>query len=260
MRTRRDDAILSVKFGALREPAGEWLGFDTRPAAVKNSLAHSRTRLGVGHIDLNRPSRLDPTVPIEETIEAIADMVKAGYVRHIGLSEMGPATIRRAMAVHPIVDLQIEYALVSRSLETAIMPVLAEAGVGMTAYGVLSRGLLSGSHPKDRSDLRAHMPRFATDNRSTNGLAVTTLDALAKEWGHTPVQLAIARVLSRGDLVVPVIGSRTRVQLKDALGTLTVHLDETQRGRLETLVSPCAVTGTRHAAEQMPTPHSERAG
>ncbi|MSQ44107.1 MAG: aldo/keto reductase [Chloroflexi bacterium] len=260
MRTRRDDAILSVKFGALRGPAGEWLGFDTRPAAVKNSLAHSLTRLGVDHIDIYRPSRLDPDVPIEDTIGAIADMVQAGYVRHIGLSEMGSATIRLAMAVHPIVDLQIEYALVSRSPESAIMPLLAEAGIGMTAYGVLSRGLLSGSLPKDRSDMRGHMPRFATENRPTNDLAVTTLDALAREWGHTPVQVAIAWVLSRGEMVVPIVGSRTRVQLVDALGALTVHLDASQRARLETLVSPAVVAGTRYAAEQMRTLDSERAG
>src|SRR5580765_882179 len=152
LRDRRDRALLSVKLGALRAPDGSWLGFDARPAAVKNFLAHSLTRLGVDHIDIYRPARLDPAVPIEETIGAIAELVKAGYVRAIGLSEVGADTIRRAHAVHPIADLQIEYSLISRGPETQIFPLLAELGISATAYGVLSRGLLSGSKPAAKGD------------------------------------------------------------------------------------------------------------
>src|SRR4051794_26682369 len=147
LRDRREQALLSVKFGALRGPDASWLGVDARPAAVKNFLTYSLTRLGVDHVDIYRPARLDPQVPVEETIGAIADLIKAGYVRSVGLSEVGPDTIRRAHAVHPVVDLQIEYSLVSRAPEEKIFPVLGELGIGVTAYGVLSRGLLSGSKP-----------------------------------------------------------------------------------------------------------------
>src|SRR5580658_2605174 len=152
---RRDKVVLSVKFGAMRGPDGAWIGADTRPAAIKNFLSYSLNRLGVDYIDIYRPCRLDPAVPIEETVGTIADLVKAGYVRHIGLSEMGAETIRRAHAVHPISDLQIEYAIVSRSPEAKIFPVLEELGIGVTAYGVLSRGLLSGSVIGAKGDFRA---------------------------------------------------------------------------------------------------------
>src|SRR5207342_887118 len=168
LQDRRDKALLSVKFGALRGPDGSWIGIDTKPASVKNFLAYTLRRLGVDHIDIYRPGRLDPKVPIEETVGAIADLVKAGFVRHIGLSEVGPDTIRRAHAVHPIVDLQIEYSLISRSPEARIFPVLAELGIGVTAYGVLSRGLLSGSKPTGKGDFRAFLPRFSGENRERN--------------------------------------------------------------------------------------------
>jgi aryl-alcohol dehydrogenase-like predicted oxidoreductase len=157
VRDRRDKALVSVKFGALRGPDGSWLGMDTRPAAVKNFLGYSLRRLGLDHVDIYRPGRLDPNVPIEETVGAIADLVKAGFVRAIGLSEVGPDTIRRAHAVYPITDLQIEYSLISRGPETRIFPLLSELGIGVTAYGVLSRGLLSGSKPRSPRDFRAHL-------------------------------------------------------------------------------------------------------
>ena len=168
LRQRRDEVLISVKFGAQRAPDGSWLGHEARPAAVKTSLAYSLTRLGVDHIDIYRPARLDPGVPIEDTVGAIAEMVKAGYVRYVGLSEVGPETIRRAAAVHPIVDLQIEYSLISRGPEAKIFPVLDELGIGVTAYGVLSRGLLSGSKPAAAGDFRARMPRFSGDNLARN--------------------------------------------------------------------------------------------
>jgi aryl-alcohol dehydrogenase-like predicted oxidoreductase len=213
LKGRRDKVLISVKFGALRGPDGSWLGYDARPAAVKSFLAHSLNRLGVSHIDVYRPARLDPNVPIEETIGAIADMIKAGYVRAIGLSEVGPKTIRRAHAVHPIADLQIEYSLISRSPESHIFPVLSELGIAVTAYGVLSRGLLTGSKPASKSDIRNHFPRFVGENLARNQGVIEALRKLAAEKGISPAQLAIAWVLSRGENIIPVMGARTRTQL-----------------------------------------------
>ena len=197
LRDRRDQALLSVKFGALRAPDGAWLGFDGRPAAVKNSIAYTLTRLDVDHVDIYRPGRLDPAVPIEETIGAIADLVKGGYVRAIGLSEVGSETVRRANAVHPISDLQIEYSLISRGPEKTIFPVLAELGIGVTAYGVLSRGLLTGSQPNSPTDFRAHLPRFTGENRERNQRLIETLQRLAARKNVTASQLAMPECLRK---------------------------------------------------------------
>jgi aryl-alcohol dehydrogenase-like predicted oxidoreductase len=255
---RRDQALISVKFGALRGPDGSWLGFDARPAAVKNSLAYSLKRLGVDHVDIYRPARRDPGVPIEDTIGAIADLVKAGYVRAIGLSEVGPETIRRAHAVHPIADLQIEYSLVSRSPETRIFPVLAELGIGVTAYGVLSRGLLAGSAPSGPGDFRAHFPRFTPDNLARNQQLVATLADLAAEKGVSAAQLAIAWVLAKGESIVPVIGARTPAQLAESLGALSISLSPGDLTRIEAAIPASGVAGDRYAAPQMQMLDSER--
>jgi aryl-alcohol dehydrogenase-like predicted oxidoreductase len=258
LRDRRDRALLSVKFGALRMPDGTFIGVDTRPKAVKNFLGYSLTRLGVDHIDVYRPARLDPAVPIEETVGAIAEMVTAGYVRAIGLSEVGPETIRRAQAVHPIADLQIEYSLISRGPEAQIFPVLAELGIGVTAYGVLSRGLLSGSAPAAQGDFRAHLPRFTGENRQRNDRLVETLRALAAEKGVSPTQLAIAWVLAKGESIVPVIGARTRTQLSESLGALAVEMSPADLAWIEEALPPSAVAGTRYDALQMRILDSER--
>src|SRR5262249_2739693 len=210
LRDRREKAQLSVKFGALRSPDGAFVGIDARPASVKNFLSHSLTRLGVDHVDIYRPARLDPAVPIEETVGAIAELVQAGYVRHIGLSEVGPETIRRAQAVHPIVDLQIEYSLISRAPEERIFPLLAELGIGVTAYGVLSRGLLTGARPSSKGDYRANLPRFAGENQARNQPLVEALARMAAARGVRPAQLAIAWVRAKNPTIVPVIGARTR--------------------------------------------------
>ncbi|MCU1244773.1 MAG: Aldo/keto reductase, partial [Acidobacteria bacterium] len=257
IRDRRDRVLLSVKFGALRGPDGAWLGIDTRPAAVKNFLAHTLSRLGVGHIDIYRPARLDPAVPIEETIGAIAELVQAGYVRAIGLSEVGAETIRRAHAVHPITDLQIEYSLISRGPEAEIFPVLRELGIGVTAYGVLSRGLLSGSVP-GKGDFRAYLPRFRGENLDRNRPLVAALGAVAAERGVTPTQLAIAWVLARGESIVPVIGARRRSQLEESLGALAVRLSAAEREQIERAVPAEAVAGTRYDEHQMQALDSER--
>jgi len=255
---RRDQVLLSVKFGALRAPDGNWLGYDARPAAVKNFLAHSLTRLRTDHIDIYRPSRLDGGVPIEETIGAIADMVKAGYVRAIGLSEVGAETIRRARAVHPISDLQIEYSLVSRGPESQIFPALREMGIGVTAYGVLSRGLLTGASLAPRGDIRAHMPRFAGENLARNRKLIEALNRLASEKGVAPAQLAIAWVLAKDPAIVPVIGARTRKQLAESLAALEIELTPDEIAGMEAAVPASEVAGTRYAEAQMKMLDSEK--
>jgi aryl-alcohol dehydrogenase-like predicted oxidoreductase len=225
---------------------------------VKNFLAHSLSRLGVDCVGIYRPARLDPAVPIEETVGAIADMVKAGYDRHIGLSEVGPETIRRAHAVHPIADLQIEYSLISRGPEAAIFPALRSLGIGVTAYGVLSRGLLTGSVPVGPNDVRAHFPRFTAENMARNRRLVQALASLARERNLTPSQLAIAWVLAKGSSIVPVIGARTRAQLAESLATLEVRLSPEDLMRIEQAVPADEVAGTRYDERQMRVLDSER--
>jgi aryl-alcohol dehydrogenase-like predicted oxidoreductase len=260
LRDRTNKALLSVKFGALRGPDASWLGMDARPAAVKNFVAYSLTRLGVDHIDIYRPGRLDPVVPIEDTIGAIADLIRAGHVRHIGLSEIGPENIRRAQAVHPIADLQIEYSVISRRPEAIIFPTLADLGIGVTAYGVLSRGLLSGSKPAASGDFRAVLPRFTAANRAQNDRLVARLQSLAREKNVTAPQIAIAWVLAKGRTIVPVIGARTRAQLTESLGAMDVELSAADVARIEEALPPDAVAGTRYGEDQMRVLDSERAG
>jgi aryl-alcohol dehydrogenase-like predicted oxidoreductase len=255
----RDKVLLSVKFGGLREPNGGWSGFDARPAAVKNFLAYSLARLGVGHVDIYRPSRLDPNVPIEDTIGAISQMVKAGYVRYIGLSEVGPETIRRAHAVHPISDLQIEYSLLSRGPEAAIFPLLKELGIGITAYGILSRGLLTASIPAAEGDFRAAMPRFQGENLAANLKLAAALKGLAQELGVSPAQLAIAWALAKQPSLVATVGARKVKQLGDSIQAVELALSDKTLHRLESLVPAAAVKGTRYGAEQMKGLDSERA-
>jgi aryl-alcohol dehydrogenase-like predicted oxidoreductase len=259
LKGRRDDALLSVKFGALRAPDHSFIGMDGRPASVKNFLAYSLQRLGVDHIDIYRLARLDPQVPIEDTIGAVADMVKAGYVRHIGLSEVGPETIARAHKVHPISDLQIEYSLISRNPEMAIFPLLEQLGIGVTAYGVLSRGLLSGSKPAGPQDFRSHLPRFTGDNLQRNAKLVATLHQLAAEYSATASQVAIAWAMAKKPWILPVLGARTRVQLAESLGALNLHLDAAAVARIEAAIPADEVAGTRYGADQMAHLDSEKA-
>ncbi len=258
----RDRAVVSVKFGGLRGPDGAVLGYDARPAATKSFLAHSLSRLGLDHIDIYRPARLDPAVPIEDTVGAIAEMVKAGYVRHVGLSEVGPETIRRAARVHPICDLQIEYSLVSRGPEATIFPTLRELGIAATAYGVLSRGLLTGSRPSGARDFRVHLPRFTGDNAQKNHALAERLARLAAHNGVKPAHLAIAwvraRAAAQGITIVPILGARTRAQLTEALAALDVTLAPDEVAALESAVPAAEVAGTRYGAAQMAVLDSER--
>ncbi|MFT4278029.1 MAG: aldo/keto reductase [Rhodopseudomonas sp.] len=257
---KRDAVQLSVKFGALRDPQGGFSGFDGRPAAVKNFLAYTLQRLGVDHIGIYRPARLDPNVPIEDTIGAIAEQVQAGTVRAIGLSEVGSGTIRRAAKVHPIVDLQIEYALITRGIEDDILPTCRELGIGITAYGVLSRGLISGHWSKDRAgqDFRSHSPRFQGANLDTNLVLVDRLRGIADSAGCSVAQLAIAWVLAQGDDIVPVIGARRLDRLTEALGALSVQLSPAQLAELTAAIPRDAAAGTRYAAAQMAFLDSEK--
>ena len=258
----RESAVLSVKFGVLRSPSGEILGLDGRPAAVKNALAYTLTRLGTDHVDVYRLGRLDPAVPIEETVGAIAELVEAGYVRHVGLSEAGPETIRRAHTTHAVADLQIEYSLVSRGIEKEIVPMCRELGIGITAYGVLSRGLISGHWSPDQrlapGDFRGGMPRFGGENLDRNLVLVEQLRAVAEEKGATVAQLAIAWVLSRGEDIVPLVGARRRDRLQEALGALELELTSDDVAAIERAVPQEAVAGDRYDARQMAILDSER--
>ncbi|WP_329409660.1 aldo/keto reductase [Streptomyces sp. NBC_00704] len=259
---RREQALTSVKFGALRGPDGSWAGYDGRPAAVRNFVSYSLQRLGVDHIDVYRIARVDPDVPIEETVGAIAELVEQGYVRHIGLSEVGAQTIRRAAATAPISDLQIEYGLISRGIERSILPTTRELGISITAYGVLSRGLISGHFTADRelaaNDFRAHSPRFQGDNLRHNLTLVDALRKIAEDKGVTVAQLAIAWVLGRGEDIVPLVGARTRERLAESLGALDVVLDADDLAAIEAAVPADAAAGERYPAAAMEHLDSER--
>lgn len=258
----RSKVLISVKCGSLRDVKGNWLGIDGRPAAVKTFLAYTLNRLGTDYVDIYRLGRVDPAVPIEETIGAMAEMVQAGYLRYVGLSEAGASTIRRACAVHPICDLQIEYSLVSRGIETAILPACRELGVGITAYGVLSRGLISGHWSAGQAaapgDFRAHAPRFAPGNVERNLAIVEALRAIASSKGATVAQIAIAWVLGRGSDIVPLIGARRRDRLQESLGALALKLSDEDVARIEGAIPKDGVAGGRYAPPVMATLDSEQ--
>ncbi len=258
----RDRVVVSVKFGALRDPKGNWLGYDGRPAAVKNFLAYTLRRLQTDYVDVYRLGRLDPAVPIEETVGAIAEMIEQGYVRQVGLSEVGAETVRRAHATHPVADLQIEYSLLSRSIEAAILPTCRELGIAITAYGVLSRGLLSGHWSPNRTagagDFRSFLPRFTGQNLASNLALVEALRVLAAEKSATVAQLAIGWVLSQGKEIVPLIGARRRERLTEALGALDLELTSADLERIERAVPKAAAAGERYPAPLMTHLDSER--
>jgi aryl-alcohol dehydrogenase-like predicted oxidoreductase len=258
----RDRALTSVKFGALRDPDGGWSGYDGRPAAVRNFLAYSLQRLGTDHVDVYRIARVDPDVPVEETVGAIAELVQAGHVRHVGLSEVGAETIRRAASVTPISDVQIEYSLFSRGIEDEILPACRELGIGITAYGVLSRGLLGGHWSRGRElapgDFRGMSPRFSGENLDRNLDLVEALRKVAEQKGATVAQTAIAWVLSRGEDIVPLVGARRRDRLTEALGAVGLGLDAADLAAIERAVPAGSASGERYPASQMGSLDSER--
>jgi aryl-alcohol dehydrogenase-like predicted oxidoreductase len=260
---RRDKVCIQVKFGVLRDPAGGFIGLDLRPQAIKNALAYSLRRLGTDYVDLYQPARLDPAIPIEEITGTLAELKQAGHIRHIGLSEAGAGTIRRAHAVHPVTAIQMEYSLMSRSIEAKVLPACRELGIGVTAYGVLSRGLLSGRVGAEgyagKRDFRAHAPRFVGENLAANRRLVARLAQVAAARGATPAQLAIAWALRRGDDVVPLVGARRREQLREALGALELALSADEVAAIEAAVPAAAVAGERYDAHGMRMLDSERA-
>jgi aryl-alcohol dehydrogenase-like predicted oxidoreductase len=254
LKGKRESAFIAVKTGVLRSPDGGWIGMDNRPQAIKNALAYTLQRLGTDYIDLYQPARVDPNVPIEETIGAMADLVKQGYVKHIGLSEANAETVRKAHAVHPISWLQIEYSLFSRGIEAEILPTLRELGISLSAYGVLSRGLLSGKWTKERQtqiDFRSFAPRFMGENLDQNLALVEALREIAEEKRTTVAQLAIAWVLSQGEDIIPLIGARKRSHLEDAFAAVNLNLSQSDLEKIEAAVPADKVAGTRYAKEQM---------
>ncbi|MBV8778804.1 MAG: aldo/keto reductase [Alphaproteobacteria bacterium] len=257
----RDRYLLSVKFGAMRDRGGGWIGQDCRPAAVKNFLAYSLERLGTDYIDIYRPARLDPQVPIEETVGAIAECVSAGWVRHVGLSEVGPETLRRATAVHPICDLQIEYAMTTRNIERAVLPACRELGIGITAYGVFSRGLLTGGWqpgaPKP-GDYRHHTPRFQGGAGERNAATAARLGEIAQGFGLSAGQLALAWVLAQGEDIVPLVGARRPDRIAEAVAALEAAIGPKDWLEVEAAIPPDAIEGDRYAAPQMAQLDSER--
>jgi aryl-alcohol dehydrogenase-like predicted oxidoreductase len=259
---RREEVAVSVKFGALRDPRGGFIGYDLRPAAIRNFLSYSLKRLDTDHIDIYRPARLPPGTDVEEVVGTLAELVKAGHVRQIGLSEVGAETLRRAAAVHPIVDLQIEYSLVSRGIEADILPTARQLGIGITAYGVLSRGLLSGHWTQERTltrgDFRSFSPRFRGENLETNLRLVEALRQVARRKEISVAQAAIAWVLSRGEDIVPLIGARTRERLDEALGAVAVTLTTADLEEIARAVPSGAVAGTRYPEAAMADLDSER--
>jgi len=258
----RDRFFISVKFGGMRGPNGAFVGIDTRPVAVKNFLSYTLRRLGTDYVDIYQPARVDPAVPIEDTVGAIAEMVKAGYVRHIGLSEASSETIRRAHKVHPIVALQIEYSLISRSVEADILPTLRELGIGMTAYGVFSRGLLTGHVPSPDSasqgDIRGHFPRFQGENLERNQQMISRLQELARKKGVSVAQLALGWILTKGNDIIPLPGARRREQLTESLECLELSFSADEIAAMERAVPEGSVAGDRYAVEQMAVLDSER--
>ncbi|HXB50484.1 MAG TPA: aldo/keto reductase [Streptosporangiaceae bacterium] len=256
----RSDVFIQVKFGGQRDPRGAFIGHDASPAAVKNSLAYSLTRLGTDYVDLYQPARLDSRVPVEETVGAIAEMIQAGYVRYLGLSEMGADTIRRAHAEYPVTALQIEYSLMSRGIEERILPTVRELGIGVTAYGIMSRGLLSTDSARaiGAADPRSRFPRFQGENLQRNLTLLATLEEIAASHGVTTAQLAIAWVASRGSDIIPLIGTKRRDRLAEALGALELSLNPDELAAIEAAVPSSEVAGDRYEPGQMAALDSEK--
>jgi aryl-alcohol dehydrogenase-like predicted oxidoreductase len=256
----RGSVFIQVKFGGQRDPRGAFIGHDTSPVMVKNSLAYTLQRLGTDYVDLYQPARLDPRVPIEATVGAIAEMIQAGFVRYLGLSEMGAATIRRAHAVHPVTALQIEYSLMSRGIEAQILPTVRELGIGVTAYGVLSRGLLSTASARaiGPDDPRTRFPRFRAENLERNLDLLAAVEKIGQEHGLSTAQLAFAWVLSRGADIVPLIGTKRRDRLAEALGALDLRLSADDLATLAAAIPPAQVAGDRYDASQMAALDSEK--
>lgn len=251
IRGRRDQVVLATKFGVERDPQDpNARRLDSRPATVRASCEDSLRRLGVERIDLFYQHRLDPQVPIEETVGAMADLIRAGKVAHLGLCEIGPETLARAHGAHPITAVQSEYSLFYRAPEQDILPALRELGVGFVPYSPLGRGSLTGRirSPSDleATDWRHNSPRFQSGNFQKNLQLVGIVETLAQERGVTPAQIALAWLLAQGDDIVPIPGTKQAPRLEENLGALSIRLSETDLDRLEAVFAPGAIAGARY--------------
>jgi len=252
---RRDQVVLATKFGNVRGPNGEFAGIRGDAQYVRQACDASLKRLGVDHIDLYYQHRVDPNTPIEETVAAMAELVKAGKVRYLGLSEAAPETIRRAHAVHPISALQTEYSLWSRDPEEKILPTVRELGIGFVAYSPLGRGFLTGQIRRiedlAEDDYRWHSPRFQGENFQKNLDLVAEIEKMAQEKGCTPAQLALAWLLVQGEDIVPIPGTKKRARLEENVGALQVRITAEDCARIDRILPPGAAAGERYAAPQM---------
>ncbi|GEO14526.1 aldo/keto reductase [Microvirga aerophila] len=255
IRDRRDKVVIATKFGNVRAPDGTHLGINGKPEYVRQSCEASLKRLGVDTIDLYYQHRVDPNTPIEDTVGAMAELVREGKVRHIGLSEAGPQTIRRAHAVHPITALQTEYSLWSREPEDELLAIVRELGIGFVPYSPLGRGFLTGQikslYDLEPDDWRRNAPRFQGENFQKNLDLVREIETTAREKGCAPAQLALAWVLAQGDDIVPIPGTKRRRYLEENLGALEVELTREELDRIDRIIPPGAAAGTRYAAPAM---------
>jgi aryl-alcohol dehydrogenase-like predicted oxidoreductase len=257
IRGRREQVVLATKFGNVRDADGKFLGVNGRPDYVRRCCEASLQRLGVDVIDLYYQHRVDPETPIEDTVGTMAELVREGKVRWLGLSEAAPATIRRAHAVHPIAALQTEYSLWSRDPEDEILPTVRELGIGFVAYSPLGRGFLTGQirsvDDLDADDYRRSSPRFQGDNFARNLRLVDEINAIAAEKGCAPSQLALAWVLAQGEDIVPIPGTKRRSYLDQNVGAMDVRLTEAELARIDRTLPPGAAAGDRYV------PHGMRA-
>lgn len=253
----REKVFISMKFGGLRNHDGNFIGFDTRPVAIRNYLSYSLQRLGVDYIDLYYPGRVDPTVPIEDTVGTLGELVKEGKIRYAGVSEAGPETVRRAFAEYPIAMLQTEYSLWTREPETDVLPVCRELGISLVAYSPLGRGFLTGAFQKPddfpMNDFRRHMPRFQGENFKRNMKLVDKITEIAREKSCTPAQLAIAWLLAQGEDIIPIPGTKRRERLKENLKAIDIQLSQQDLKRIEEAAPLGAAAGTRYPEAIMNT-------
>lgn len=233
---KREEVFISVKFGGMISPGGQFYGIDSRPEHVKNYLAYTLKRLGVDYIDLYQPARIDPNIPVEDTIGAIADMVKAGYVKSVGISEVDGATLRKANDVHPISLVEVRYSLMDRHIEDDLLPAARELGIGVVAFNVMLAGMIGGNAPEQKLSAMKHLSAQALDNISNNLSSTRALEIIAREKGASLAQLAIAWVLAQGEDIIALVGSRTVAQITDSLKAIEVKLNADDLERIEQLV------------------------
>ncbi len=234
---RREDVFISAKFGSMVAPGGMYYGLDLRPHAVKNYLAYTLKRLGTDYVDLYQPARIDPNIPVEDTIGAVADLVKAGYVRNVGISEVDGNTLRKANAVHPIALVEVQYSLLNRSIENSLLPAARELGIGVVAFANLFHGLIGSSNPQEKlTALSRRMPAATVENMNKLMPRMDELRTIAEKKGISGQQLAIAWVLAQGDNILALVGSRTVGQLHDTIKTIDIELSKEDLQQIEQII------------------------